>query len=682
MTNWIPKKLNSIRHYFSVLRKSHVVIALLLMVVLVPSLIFRLLPETNYLSQNNFIEKHEDAPAETLIVMLHAFNMDSSKLNDVRNTIQSVPKFKNSDVYMPELPFNTFSLARPGKLTAELLHNIDIIWQKSVNKGSPYKNILFVGHSMGSLYIRKVYVAAKGETNDAPFEQEISDSLITLKAASLKTERPWADKVSKIILMAGMNRGWSVSHHMSPTRAIKMQLGVGAGYFLEAYMGRLPIIFSIRRGAPFITQLRLQWLALEQKSRKESRSMAKTVQLLGSIDDLVSPYDNIDLVTGKNFYYIDVPYSGHKNIIDMLSLDLRISTGEMSDKLQNECREEVNYKNVQLTRRCKLKDALNDNSLRAADTTLTDQVVLEDPDVTDVLFVIHGIRDEGFWTQKIARRVLKKVKDNKDNNTKRTFATETSSYGYFPMLSFLHPGARQEKVEWLMDRYTNAKAKYPNARFHYVGHSHGTYLLAKAMEDYDAVKFCQVVFAGSVVKRDYDWNQFVRKENSSDQPNECDLEANPANVEADHSRINKIINFVATEDWVVAFFPKALQSLQVQDLGSAGHDGFDDPAVIELSGYPYVKGGHSAAIEERMWDAVAEFILYEKLDAVPSDELSKDQNLWVKIPGYFPFIIWILIIAFLVFIARKIMALNVSEWLRTVYVIGYFGLILTVLSSF
>ena len=44
------------------------------------------------------------------------------------------------------------------------------------------------------------------------------------------------------------------------------------------------------------------------------------------------------------------------------------------------------------------------------------------------------------------------------------------------MLSFLRPGVRQEKVEWLMDRYTEAKAMYPKAKFHFVGHSHGTYL--------------------------------------------------------------------------------------------------------------------------------------------------------------------------------------------------------------
>lgn len=75
------------------------------------------------------------------------------------------------------------------------------------------------------------------------------------------------------------------------------------------------------------------------------------------------------------------------------------------------------------------------------------------PPVTDVLFVIHGIRDEGYWTQKIARRVISKAREEG-----RCVVYEASSYGYFPMLSFLSSRARREKVEWLMDRYTEARA--------------------------------------------------------------------------------------------------------------------------------------------------------------------------------------------------------------------------------
>ena len=82
-----------------------------------------------------------------------------------------------------------------------------------------------------------------------------------------------------------------------------------------------------------------------------------------------------------------------------------------------------------------------------------------------------------------------------------------------------------------------------------------------------------------------------------------------------------------------------------------------------------------------MWDSIAEFVLYNKLDPVPEDQLSKGQNPWVETMGYFPIIIWILIITILVFVAKKIIALNVREWLKTVFVIAYIWLVLTALTS-
>jgi hypothetical protein len=40
-------------------------------------------------------------------------------------------------------------------------------------------------------------------------------------------------------------------------------------------------------------------------------------QLLGSVDDFVAPQDNVDLVSGGDFIFLDVPYSGHSNVIEL-----------------------------------------------------------------------------------------------------------------------------------------------------------------------------------------------------------------------------------------------------------------------------------------------------------------------------------------------------------------------------
>ena len=81
-----------------------------------------------------------------------------------------------------------------------------------------------------------------------------------------------------------------------------------------------------------------------------------------------------------------------------------------------------------------------------------------DDSVTDVVFIVHGIRDQGYWTQKLAQRV--KFLGAKQRN----IASVASGYGYFPMLPFLLPWGRRSKVEWLIDQYTEALATLSRSR--------------------------------------------------------------------------------------------------------------------------------------------------------------------------------------------------------------------------
>ncbi len=264
-----------------------------------------------------------------------------------------------------------------------------------------------------------------------------------------------------------------------------------------------------------------------------------------------------------------------------------------------------------------------------------DRFAAPDERVTKVVFVIHGIRDIGFWTHKIARRIKKRA-----TTPLSEWATETSSYGYFPMLPFLLPWYRREKVEWLMDQYTEALARYPRATFSFVGHSNGTYLLAKALELYPCCVFDNVIFAGSVVRRSYDWTRF--------------LEAKPR-------RINAVLNFVATGDWVVAFFPKLFQWIGLQDIGSAGHDGFKiTPGAPNIYQVTYVKGGHSAAIQEPLWDVIAHFVMTGKADISPIEPIGKKRTFWVWFLGWVPPVVWI-VIAGVLYLGWKAIELSIGS---------------------
>lgn len=194
------------------------------------------------------------------------------------------------------------------------------------------------------------------------------------------------------------------------------------------------------------------------------------------------------------------------------------------------------------------------------------------------------------------------------------------TYGYFAMLPFLLPWSRRAKVEWLLDHYVTIRASHPRARISFVGHSNGTYVLAGAVDSCPAVTFGNVVFAGSVVRSDFDWRRLRGPQ------------------------VGAVLNYVATTDWVVAIFPRLLGVLRLQDLGGAGHDGFDEsPGVTDVE---YVPGRHGAALDERHWNDIAAFVLDGKLPATTATATSR--SLWVVAAGHAAGFVWLAILAIVV----------------------------------
>lgn len=546
----------------------------------------------------------------TLVVILHGCMRRASNLSSVENVVRGA--WPQADIYRPELPTSLFSMANPNSIVAKLLTDIDEKFNKAQRNNLPYKNIVLVGHSFGALLARKLYLVACGEVSRSPLEPEFRNNF-SLSNCKLISPKTWAVKVSRIVLLAGMNRGWTISHHLSLKNIAFGLLGNVLHHIIHVGTRRTLLIFKVRRGSEFITQLRIQWLLMRRRSAVVqqdtvpnsiiSSGNALTIQLLGSQDDIVSPDDNVDLVSGGDFIYLDVPYSGHANVV------------EMEDAVLGSTRA-----NVFLQALCGSIEELKLKTVLPSD----DRFAMPDLKITKIIFVIHGIRDFGYWTHKIARRVMQKAMLSRLGTEAPKWGTETSSYGYFPILPFIFTWYRRQKVEWFMDQYTEALARYPNASFSYVGHSNGTYLLTKALELYPCCSFDNIVLAGSVVRRDYDWQRF--------------LKGNPP-------RIKAVLNFVATGDWVVAFFPKFFEYFNWQDLGSSGHDGFlitqRTPLIFQIE---YVKGGHSAAIQESVWDTIAEFIVTGKVNISEVHPILKKRSTWIAILGRFPPLAWMSIL--------------------------------------
>ena len=518
-----------------------------------------------------------------LVVMLHAYTSSQSKMSGLKTFIQElIPEAK---IIVPQLPISLFSTKDLYEIVSQIISKIDQEYIAQNTRGKELESIILIGHSLGGILARQTLLTKIRS-------EELSTNSIS-----------WSNKVERLILFAGMNRGWSVDTHLSFTQKILWNLGAIVGVIFESVTRKKLLIFKVKKGSEFITNLRLDWI-------KYFKDRTPVIQLLGSVDDIVSPNDNIDNIVGHNFIYIDIPSSGHSNVIDVTNAHF----GPARKKIIREA--------VLLS-----IEALSDKYDQA--NNISD--VNPDLSVTDVVFVIHGIRDKGFWTQKLARKVIKTgLKNN------RNFKSETSSYGYFPLLPFVIPWLRQKKVHWLMEQYCKNKVLYPNAKFSYIGHSNGTHLLAHALTNYKNIKFENVVFAGSVVNHNFNWQTFIKEE-----------------------KVKKVKNFVASNDLVVATFPYGFAKWGSKQLGGAGHIGFQikHKNVINIG---KVNGGHSSALEEPFWDSIAKFIVTGTKDTNYSN-LVKGHSILSKFLGLISFASIIIILIVLIWIFHLI-NYQTQEW--------------------
>lgn len=512
-------------------------------------------------------------------------------------------KLPDADVLVPYYPSWLFSNADPVEITENLLFIIDeaVKDRKLENEGDGYEEIILIGFSMGALLVRKLYVFARGKTEDSKTELEI-DAM------------EWADKVSRIILLAGMNRGWSV--HPKPQdmgwfRCLGIRFLTKLGWLLG--FGRL--IRSVRRGTPFVTNLRLQWLSA---INSEEHAPPATIQLLGDIDDIVNASDSIDLQSGSDFIYLKLLNTGHLNLLDL--------SGEDGER-----RKEMFIK--------ALVTPIDD--LRSHYRSKIEK----DETVEKVVFLMHGIRDHGHWSADLRERIEKMARQRQ-----KKVKVVTSGYGYFPMLRFLFFAERQKNVRWFMDQYTEAKAKYPNAKFDFIGHSNGTYLLASALQNYEACTFNNIVFAGSVVRTSFPWDHLIHQK-----------------------RASAVCNYVASKDWIVGVFPGFYELLNVSDLGSAGHNGFLNSTGKEHA-VTFISGGHGAAITEANYDAMARFVFDGTGVEIPEELHSEDQSSLVVWLSRLNWVVWVILIAG--FIAGGVViGINAPWW----WLAGYVALLLLLL---
>lgn len=562
--------------------------------------------------QREHVKRPAQGTATILIVLIHGPRGSPDSMAGLAHAAREA--FPDATTYSPRMRYRgLFSLVRPEEVATDLMAELDELIHEQ-----PFERIIFVGHSTGSLIARKIVILAHGETADgderdrraAPFEDGLD---------FYREPRAWAPRIERLVLMAGMIRGWS-------NNAAQKAL-IGALWALYALVGDMLVngrwtLLRVRVGAPFVVQTRLQWLAL---MRRADPPTIATIQLLGSRDDTVAPEDTVDFLTDiarGRFVLLELPHTDHpgaKVVIGSRTADerrRRFIAALVGDP-------------VALGR---------SNMAIPAGFVTNGPPPTADTEVHDVVFVIHGIRDRGFWTQKIAHKVMAAAE-----GAGRVARSMTLSYGYLAMGPFLLPWIRRDKVRWLMDRYADTRALYPCADFHFVGHSNGTYLAARALRDYPAARFRRVVFAGSVVRPDYDWRGLITGAGR---------------------QVEAVLNYVATRDWVVAIFPNGVSPFRRFDLGGAGHHGFDhlrDPSPAFTSygarisrvkigtctshQVDYVVGGHGAGIKESQWDDIARFVVHGTPPLAEDRDFTSKQRRWVRASAWLPPLAFAIVVA-------------------------------------
>lgn len=439
----------------------------------------------------------------------------------------------------------------------------------------------------------------------------------------------WSQDVERLVLLAGMNRGWSAGGQLPPVATIWLQLRLRIGYWLAKMLRRGELLLDLQRGAPFVSNLRLEWMqhmrdVLVPAMAGKGGRVLRVVLLLGDIDDFVHREDNEDLRTTAQgeFALLRVRGTGHADILDF---------HEGSQKEDERQLGEYRRKKI-------VHAATSDFVVVKAQSEVLPPPT--DPQVTDVIFVLHGIRDIGRWSSRFEEEVSKHTLA--DGRGKLLFISPR--YGYLGMGPFLFEGVRNKYVRWFMDEYTEALARYPNLKaenIRFFGHSNGTYLLADALHNYTSMRVGNVVLAGSVVPTAYPWSRLG-------------------------GRIGAIRSYAGSHDWVVAWFPRMFElpllSWLGNPLGGGGFHGFTDSSVENI----LAKGDHGA------FSGREEEIITFLMEAKPQQARLGNPNAWKQsrrgwevVMGWAPIavLVWLLLAAGASYLALRVVgAAPAPQW--------------------
>ena len=308
-------------------------------------------------------------------------------------------------------------------------------WVDALDEQSSAKvsRVILVGHSTGGLLVKCAFLDA------------------------LDRGLAWACKVERIVLLSSINRGFN-------SKGVPLVAERGLFWchpileFLRiAGLRRCLVADEAQADAAFVARTRLRWARYWHSQRHSNGSGPEVVNVVGREDPVVLDLDareDLDLCRLRAIHWV-VPNCDHFNLIDT-----RFAGGTASIGPRLEVAVLVSLKDV----KCHYaEDMFVEYSPRAK---LPRRIVL----------ALHGIRSNSDgWSRELKERV--------EADRFPNVIVETPTYGRMSALQFAWPFTRRRSVGWFFQRFLHWYSVAPDAQFTLIGHSNGTYVIKRAIDE-------------------------------------------------------------------------------------------------------------------------------------------------------------------------------------------------------
>ena len=181
-----------------------------------------------------------------LFFLVHGMDHTAADLAPLKAAIRA--SFPDDRLVLVTYPALRWSNQNPLDVAKQCVDRIQSEFESGPEGG--YQEIVLVGHSLGALIARKVCLLAHGICSDFAAGIPVTPA-----------PRSWANRIKRLVLLAGMSRGWKLWPRNQHTPRFRW-IGRGLQFGLARIFGQGRLVRAAHRGSPFVVNLRLDWLAL------------------------------------------------------------------------------------------------------------------------------------------------------------------------------------------------------------------------------------------------------------------------------------------------------------------------------------------------------------------------------------------------------------------------------------